>query len=405
MLFKYKGIDASGRKVKSTIEAVSLDAAKSKLKVKNVLYTKIKPTFSHSLSRSSFRSASQINPLTLSYLSRDLSIYLKSGISLVKAIKLLALRYKKNKKLGAFFESISSSLDEGKSFYTAIEVQKALKIPEFYKQSIKISENGGLLEVVLLELAQFLKEQDRIKKQMSSAMAYPLFILFVSVLMVGFMLSVIVPKITSIFTQFDKELPTSTAFVIKLGEFFSNNYMILLISLISFIVIFILLLNKSKPFKYFIDSILLKIPFINSLIELNELSRFSYMNSILIRSGIPIVQSIKLSANILKNTVIQKVFETASSKVVEGEKLSKILDTSKTYKVDTSFVHAIAIGEETSELSSILNNLADLYNESNKDKITIFLALLEPVMMLVVGSIIGFIVLAMLMPIFSMNLG
>jgi len=405
MLFKYKGIDSSGKKIKSTIEAASLDAAKSKLKVKNVLYTKIEPTFTTSFSKSSFKNISSIKPLTLSYISRDLSIYLKSGISLVKAIKLLAQRYEKNKKLGAFFESISSSLDEGKSFYNAIEKQKVLQVPEFYKQSIKISENGGLLEVVLLELAQFLKEQDRIKKQMSSAMAYPLFILFVSIMMVGFMLSVIVPKITSIFTQFDKELPASTAFVIDLGAFFSNNYQILLLSFFSFIFIFIFLLKKSKQFKYAIDSFLLKIPFLNNLIELSELSRFSYMNSILIRSSIPIVQAIKLSANILKNSVIQRVFEEASSKVVEGEKLSNILDKNKTYKVDSSFVHAIAIGEETSELSSILNNLAELYNESNKDKITIFLSLLEPVLMLVVGSIIGFIVLAMLMPIFSMNLG
>lgn len=405
MLFKYQGIDSTGKKVKSKVEAVSLEDAKAKLKSKKILYTKIESETIQSLAKINFKGRSRVDALTLSYTSRDLSIYLKAGISLVQAIKLLRQRYENDKKLGTFFESVSSFLDEGKSLYNALELQSVLKLPEFYKQSIKISENGGLLEVVLLELSQFLKEQDRIKKQMSSAMAYPLFILFVSVLMVGFMLGVIVPKITSIFTQFDKELPASTAFVISLGDFFSNNYLLLIFFLTASVTLFLILMKKSEKFKYTIHRFLLRIPFLNKLIELSELSRFSYMNSILIRSGVPIVQSIKLSADILKNAVIKKVFEKASLKVVEGEKLSTILDNDETYKVDTSFIHAIAIGEETSELSTILNNLAQLYSESNKDKITIFLALLEPILMLVVGSIIGFIVLAMLMPIFSMNLG
>lgn len=405
MLFRYKGIDSTGKNVKAKIEANTLEEAKAKLKIKKILYTKIEKNSIQTFFKFDFKRSSRVDVLTLSYISRDLSIYIKAGISLVQAIKLLSQRYESNKKLGAFFEALNASLDEGKNFYTALEQQNILKLPEFYKQSIKVSENGGLLETVLYELSTFLKEQDRIKKQMSSAMAYPVFILFVSVLMVGFMLSVIVPKITSIFSQIDNELPPITSFVINLGDFFSNNYVLLISLFVSFFIIFSLLMTKVEKFKYFVHSLMLKTPFIKGLIELNELSRFAYMNSILIRSGVPIVQSIKLSADILNNSVIKSLFVEASNKVVEGEKLSKILDNSKVYKVDTSFIHAIAIGEETSELSSILNNLAQLYSESNKDKITIFLALLEPILMLVVGSIIGFIVLAMLLPIFSMNLG
>jgi len=129
------------------------------------------------------------------------------------------------------------------------------------------------------------------------------------------------------------------------------------------------------------------------------------MNSILIKSGIPIVQSINLSANILKNTVIKKVFVESSKSVVEGKKLSTLLYNNKIYKIDESFIHSVAIGEDTSRLSEILNNLAQLYNEANKDKTDMFLSLLEPIFMLFVGVVIGFIVIAMLLPIFSMNLG
>ena len=404
MLFKYGGFDSNGLKVKSKLEATSLEEAKAKLRAKGVLHTSLEEE-NFSLSEFSFKRKRSINLANLSYLSRDLSIYLNSGISLIQSIDLLKQRYKNDKILGSFFESIATYLDEGKTFYLALDSQNVLKLPEFYKQSIKISENGGLLESVLLELSIFLKEQDRIKKQVGSAMAYPLFILFISFFMVGFMLSFIVPKITDIFTQIHQELPTSTKIVIALGNFFSNNYPYVLLGFIIIITGFIFFLKKSKSFKYAFDKFCLKVPFFSTMIEQGELSRFSYMNSILIKSGVPIVQAINLGANILKNTVIKRVFVEASKSVVEGQKLSVLLSSNKIYKIDEAFIHSIAIGEDTSKLAQILNNLASLYNEANKDKTDIFLALLEPIFMLFVGATIGFIVIAMLLPIFSMNLG
>jgi general secretion pathway protein F/type IV pilus assembly protein PilC len=148
---------------------------------------------------------------------------------------------------------------------------------------------------------------------------------------------------------------------------------------------------------------LLKVPFVSTLIEHSELSRFSYINSILIKSNIPTVQAFKLSSDILKNEVLKKLFTQASQKVVEGKTLSSILESNNIYKIDNSFTQAIAIGEETSKLPQILTNLAVLYQESNSDKINILLSLIEPLFMLIVGGIIGAIVLSMLLPIFSMS--
>ena len=404
MLFKYSGIDLNGKKIRAKIEASNLQEAKGKLKLKGIIYTSLQED-NFDFSKISFlKREKNLDLLSLSYLSRDLSMYLNSGISLVRAINLLKQRYKQSKKLNPFFESVSTNLDEGKTFYQALEAQSVLKLPEFYKQSIKISENGGLLESVLLELSIFLKNQDRIKKQISQAMVYPLFILSVSILMVAFMLSFIVPKITGIFSQIKQELPTSTKIVISLGDFFSQNYHLIFLTLFSLIFLFVFSLKKSKSFKYFFDKFCLKLPFFSKLIEQNELSRFSYMNSILIKSGVPIVQAINLSANILKNSVIKRVFVEASNSVVEGKKLSTLLSSSRVYKVDEAFIQAIAIGEDTSKLSPILNNLASLYSEANKDKTDLLLSLLEPIFMLFVGVTIGFIVISMLLPIFSMNL-
>jgi len=223
--------------------------------------------------------------------------------------------------------------------------------------------------------------------------------------MVGFMLSFIVPKITAVFAQNDQILPPATQFVINAGNFVNEYYHILFIVLFSFIFIFNYLIKNYPLFKYNSDTFYLKIPFIGKLIEIGELSRFAYINSILIRSGVPVVQSFKLGSNILNNSVIKKLFSDASKKVVEGERLSIILENSDIYKIDKAFIQAIAIGEETSSLSAILQNLAELYTTQNKDKIGLFLTLLEPMFMLIVGGIIGFIVVAMLLPIFSMSLG
>jgi general secretion pathway protein F/type IV pilus assembly protein PilC len=320
-------------------------------------------------------------------------------------MKLINERYKNDKKLNSFFVSVISYLDEGKNFYTSLSMQKVIELPEFYLQSIKISEDGGILQSVLIELADYLKEQDVLNKQISSAMAYPAFIIVVSFLMVGFMLSFIVPKITTIFEQNDQALPPATQFVIDAGNFVNNYCHLIFIGLISFISLFLYLMKKNLKFKYVIDTFILKVPFIGSLTEVGELSRFAYMNSILIKSGVPVVQSFKLGSNIIKNSVIKSLFMDASQKVVEGEKLSKILDNNSIYKIDIAFIQAVAIGEETSQLSEILDNLAELYSTQNKDKIGVFLTLLEPLFMLIVGGIIGFIVVAMLLPIFSMSLG
>lgn len=403
MLFRYSGFDSNGLKVKSKLEASNLEEAKAKLKARGVLHTSLEEE-NFTFSKISFKSKKTIKLADLSYISRDLSIYLNSGISLIQSIDLLKQRYKNDKVLGSFFESVATYLDEGKTFYLALDSQNVLKLPEFYKQSIKISENGGLLESVLMELSTFLKEQDRIKKQVGSALAYPLFILFISFFMVGFMLSFIVPKITGIFTQINQELPASTKIVIALGDFFSQNYPYIVFAIIVLVTGFITLLKQSLSFKYAFDKLCLKVPFFSKMIEQGELSRFSYMNSILIKSGVPIVQAINLSANILKNSVIKRVFIEASKSVVEGKKLSVLLSSNKIYKIDEAFIHSIAIGEDTSKLSQILNNLASLYNEANKDKTDIFLSLLEPIFMLFVGITIGFIVISMLLPIFSMNL-
>lgn len=403
MVFAYRGVTNEGKKTKGVLEASDLEDAKKRLRAQQIFYTSLKQEKDSALRRFTLARAKVMTPGELSVLSRDLSIYVKSGISIVNALKLARNQYGGNKKMSNFLGSVVTLLDEGKSFYQALETQKIVVLPEFYKQSIKVSEDSGILQEVLLEMAVFLKEQDRINKQVKGAFAYPGFIIVVSLFMVGFMITFVVPKITGIFEQMDQELPGVTKFVIALGDFFTAHWLAVFVMLIVLIAAFSLAMKYSRPFRYGVHMFMLRLPFFGGIVQSSELGRFSYIASVLIKSGVPFAQTANLSANILNNAVLKAKFAQASKRVVEGSKFSNAL-LKDGYQIDASFVQAIALGEETSEVPAILNNLSELYFEENKDKIDLFLSLLEPALMLVVGGIIGFIVSAMLLPIFSMNI-
>jgi len=404
MIFKYKGINSDGKRVSEKVEALSLDEAKTKLRVKKIIYQSISedtPAFYENIN---FSRKYKIPPKELAGLSRELSMYIRSGITIVSALKIIQTHYEKNKKMKLFLNTISTHLDEGNNFYSALESQTIVVLPEFFKQSIKVSENGGILDEVLMELSRFLKEQDSINKEIKSAFAYPTFMIVVSLLMISFMLAFVVPQITGIFESMDQELPTSTQVVIAMGDFFNNHFTTILAVIFISISSFMFLMKKSYGFAYAVHKLILKLPLFGQVAQKSELARFSYIASLLARSGVPFVENINLSANILNNLVLKELFVGAAKKVVEGKLLSKALYESKT-NIDYAFVQSIALGEETSQVENVLTNISELYFEENRDKISMLLTLLEPSLMLFVGGSLVVIDAAMLLPIFSMSIG
>ncbi len=404
MIFVYKGIDKEGEPVRDKIEAASLEEAKSKLRAKRVIYEWIKEDSPSIFDTIRLRRRYSLPANDLARLSRELATYIRSGVTIVNALKIVQTHYEHNKKLSLFLSTLSTYLDEGKNFYSALEMQGVVELPEFYKQSIRVSESSGILDEVLMELSRFLKEQDRVVKEVRNAFAYPTFMLVLSLFMVAFMLTFVVPQITSIFVNMDQEIPAVTAFVIATAEFFADNYQFLILIFLVVAGGFASLRKLSRAFRYATDRIILATPVFGTIVLKNELGRFAYIGALLLRSGVPFVQTIDLAANILGNRVLAGIFEDAATKVVEGKRLSHALYESKV-RLDEAFVQAIALGEETSQIQSILSNVSELYFEENRDRIRFMLSLLEPVLMLFVGGVIGFIVAAMLLPIFSMSIG
>jgi general secretion pathway protein F/type IV pilus assembly protein PilC len=337
----------------------------------------------------------------LSKLFNVLGLYLKATIPLITAIN-LTKNQTSNIKLIKFLDFLQKEIKEGQTFYLAIESQKFIKIPKYVINSIKVGEESGKLSVVLIEMAKFLKEEEKLLSKTTQALVYPLFIVMVSIFLVSFMLTTVVPKIVKVFENLNQKLPPITEFVINLSNFLKHNYISLLVIIFGAIFIFTLLYKKHVKFKYFIHSLALKTPLIKNIIISKELGRFSYLVYVLTSSGVNYVTAINLSINTIENEKIKEIFQNALKDVLEGKKLSTSLAKAG-FNFDKSFLQALALAEETSEIDEILKNLSEIYFEENESRINILLSLLEPSLIVIIGAAIGFIVTALLLPMFNMN--
>jgi len=402
MLFKYKGITKQGKSAKGSIEASTMDEAKQKLKTQGIFYQNIQET--SQITKNNFSKREMSGP-QLSSFAKELSSYLNSGMAVLTAIKLLEGQHKKEKKYASFLASIRTMIEEGKSLYHALGSQSVYYLPDFFLQSINVAGQSGKMVPVLIQMGTFFSSQAKVKKQVGNAMAYPLFIFLVAIFMTGFLIAFVVPKITGIFKDTGQELPEITQFVLGVSDFLSANWIILLVGFVSIIVAFKASYKFIFSFKKAYDGLMLKVPVVGELIQNHELGRFSYILGLMLNSGVSYAHAVKLATTTFANAAFRESFELASERVIEGNKLSHSLQRGKGVLPKRNFMQALALGEESSEVASILSNIAELYREENEDKLKLLLSLLEPFMMLFIGLIVGVIVAAMLLPIFSMNLG
>ena len=402
MLYKYKGITKDGKNISGTIEASSRDEAKQKLKNQGIFYKDIRT--SKELTLKKFSKREMPGPL-LSSFAKELSSYLNSGMAILTAIRLIEDQHQNEKKYASFLASLKTMIEEGKSLYHALNSQEVYAMPDFFLQSINVAGQSGKMVPVLIQMGDFFSTQAKIKKQVGNALAYPMFIFIVAIGMVGFLITFVVPKITGIFEDTGQELPSITQFVLTISDFLSNHYIGLILGIVGAIIAFKLAYNYIYSFKKFYDTLVLKIPIIGSLIQNHELGRFSYILSLMLDSGVSYAHAVKLATSTFNNSAFKEAFEEASKRVIEGNKLSYALQRGKGVKPKRNFMQALALGEESSEVAQILSNIASLYQEENDDRLKLLLSLLEPFMMLFIGGIVGIIVSAMLLPIFSMNLG
>ena len=402
MLFKYKGFDKTGKKTKGTINANSVEEATHKLRAMQIYHEALVPTKEFSLESFSRR---QMPGELLSTFSKELSSYLTSGMTILTAMKLLERQHEGEKRYVSFLNAVKTMIDEGKSLYHALNTQKVYALPDFFLQSLNVAGQSGKMVEVLTNMSRFFSTQSKVKKQVKGAMTYPAVIFTVAIAMTSFLIAFVVPKITTIFEDTGQALPPITQFVLGISDFLTAHYKAIIITFVLFVVLVKIAYRKMSTFRKWIDTLLLKTPLFGGLIQNHELGRFSYILSLMLHSGVAYAQAVQLSKATFGNYSLRDLFEKASIKVLEGNKLSNALQLSKGVKLKRNFMQSLALGEESSEVAQVLDNTATLYTEENEDRLKMLLSLLEPFMMLFIGAVVGVIVAAMLLPIFTMTQG
>jgi len=402
MLFKYKGFDKTGKKLKGTVSANSIEEAKQKLKSQGIYHEGLTATKEFSLQSLSQR---QMPGDVLAMFSKELSSYLNSGMTILTAIKLLENQHEGEKRYVSFLNSIKTMIDEGKSLFQALNTQKVYTLPDFYLQSLNVAGQSGKMVEVLTNMGTFFSAQNKVKKQVKGAMTYPAIIFTVAIGMTSFLIAFVVPQITEIFEDTGQALPPITQFVLNLSDFLTSHYVAMIVTIVLTIFFYKLSYAKIYGFHRFMDSIFIKTPVIGTLIQNHELGRFSYILSLMLSSGVAYAQAVHLAKATFGNYGLKALFEKATVKVEEGNKLSNALQMTKGVSLKRNFMQSLALGEESSEVANILDNISALYAEENEDKLKFLLSLLEPFMMLFIGVVVGVIVSAMLLPIFTMTQG
>ena len=406
MLFHYKGIDSNGKNIQSRIEAESKNDALKKIQNLNIYIEKLKEIKSEGF-LSNIRDYlhhryNKIPINSLSSLSKELSIYLKSGMNLTQSLTLLK-EQQDTIKMEQFLNYIYKIMIEGSSFSNALKEQTIYFIPEFYLKTIEASESSGNLEQVLDQLAKLLKENKQLEDEVQNALMYPIFIFTMAMFVVIFLINYVIPKITKIFDQMNQELPLSTQIVVGVGDFMQLWGSYIFFTIFFAILISLSIIKANEHIQIKIDLFLLKLPLVGKLIFVSEIARFSVITSNLLKAGMPFVKSIFLATKTFKNKAILQEFNKVNKNIVEGKSLSKSLSEIKNINIPKSFIHSVGIGESSGNLPEMMENISEIYSYDMKNKKDKFLAMLEPIVILFMGVLVGFIVVAMMLPIFSIN--
>lgn len=332
------------------------------------------------------------------FFTRNLQVMISAGLPLPRAIQTLASQTK-SKKFKNVLSGIAQSINKGGSFSDAISNYPDV-FSSLFLGMIKAGEESGTLEESLKALAQQMEKENELHSRIQGAMIYPAVIILAMIGIGILMLIMVVPKLAETFKELDIELPLTTKIVIGLATFLSQKWYLAII-ILAFIIFFFWQLSKLRVGKKVIDSLTLKIPVVSSLVKkLNSAYTVRTLSS-LISAGVPLPRSLEIVSGTLGNVFYKEAVTEAAKRIRKGEKLSEVFSAyTKIYP--SNVIQMIAIGEETGETSSVLVKLAEFYEEEVANATKNLVSVIEPVLMIIIGSIVGFFAISMVQPMYSM---
>jgi len=329
---------------------------------------------------------------------RNLQVMIASGVSLPRALTILSEQSRK-KKFQKILLKIKEEITKGRSFSETLADFPAV-FSDLFINMLKVGEETGNLEEVLRISEKQMEKENQLKSKVKGAMVYPSVILITMIIIGILMLILVVPKLAQIFKDLKTELPFTTKIVIALGLFL-GKYWYLLPLVIVFFFLFARYCLKTKSGKKLSSALFLKIPIIAPLVKKSNAAHISRTLSSLIKAGVPIVRSLEVVAGSLENFYYKKAISGAAEKVVKGSRLADALTEYQDIFPDL-VVQMTSVGEETGETSSILEKLAEFFEEEVANATQNLSAVVEPVLMVIIGAVVGFFAISMIQPIYSM---
>ncbi len=381
--FRYIGYNRKGRRVKGTVVADTIDDVLQKLRSKDIYPDTVEPL---PVKRSFLRIGT--NKERLALFSRQLSILLSSGVSLSEALRSISAEFSGDWQ--RMINRISDRVQEGASLSRALKDYKQV-FPEYYSSMIEAAEQSGNLSEVLNMLAEFIEVERSINSKVTGALLYPMFMVIVSVFVLSFVFTFVVPKIVRIFEASKTSLPFITKVLIKVSHIMQGYWWLIGLSALA---VGYLLWKAHKAYPQLLHGLLLKFPLFRSLYY----SRFTGTFGFLLKGGVPVIRALELSSRSSGNAVLQRHCTEAIQKVSEGASISSSIEG-----ISPVLRQLISTGEQSGSLSELMLKASDSYREEFLRATERVTTLIEPVIILIMGFVVGIIVFGVLLPIFQIN--
>ncbi|MBN2283521.1 MAG: type II secretion system inner membrane protein GspF [Deltaproteobacteria bacterium] len=403
-VYEYNALNTKGKNLKGIIDADSIALARQKLRERALYPVELRETSAKvrpggALSRSAGNLFRRVGLREVSVMTRQLATLLDAGLPLVPSLTVL-ISQTVNPQLKKTLAQVKEEVNEGNSLAQSISHYPGVFSP-FFVNMVRAGEASGALNVVLKRLADFNESRQALQGRIRAALTYPIFMFIIGSLVVFFLTTFIVPQITEIFRDMNQTLPGITVFLITVSGILRSFWLLILLFMCAAIFSLHHLFTKTSRGRYLWDRIKLRTPFVGGLIHRMAIARFGRTLGTLLQSGVPLLNALAIVKNVVSNELIADVIQDAGKDVEEGQGLAATL--SKSSLIPPLAVQMIAVGEQTGNLEEMLFRLSDSYEREVESNIMVITSLLEPVMILVMGLMVAFIVVSILLPIFEMN--
>jgi general secretion pathway protein F len=401
-VYEYRGLDPAGRDLKGIIDADSPRLARAKLRRSGIFPTEI--LIDRHMKKSGVEGVSigalvsRISIQEISIMTRQMATLVGAGLPIVEALTAL-IDQTENVRLKKVITQVRESVNEGSSLADAM--RRFPKVfSELYANMINAGESSGALDIVLKRLADFMENQVMLRNKVLATLTYPIILVLVGIAILSFLLVFVVPKVVRIFDDLQQALPIPTVILIAVTDFLGDYWWVILVVVGGSILALRQYAATEKGHQNY-NRMILRIPIMGKLLRIIVTTRFARTLAILLNSGIPLLQSMDIAKAVVNNVVISDAIESAKEGIREGESIAEPLRRSKV--LPSMVTHMIAVGEKTGELEQMLFKVSEAYDNEVETTMSRMTSLLGPIVILVLGGVVLFIVLAILLPMFEMN--